>query len=318
MRDLIIIGGGAAACSAGIFAGRRGLKTLIIAKDLGGQTASTAEIENYPGLGRVDGPALIGSFYRQAQHAGCSFLFDEAVSFLNEQGIHRVVTRMGLYEATALILACGKSPKNLCVPGEERYIGRGIHYCNSYETEQYRGKTVAIVGGGNSALGLVGILAPIAGRIILIHRSEEFRGERILLDRIAAVPQCEKRTNTVIADLYGNERLEGLTVKNIISGAEEQIAVHGLFIAIGFETKLDFVASYVACDVSGKIIIDQYCATDREGVFAAGDATIVPYQQIVISAGEGAKAAISACMYISKKQGKRAILVDWGFKDITP
>lgn len=313
MYDLIIIGGGVAACSAGIFAGRRGLKTLIIAKDLGGQTASTSEIENYPGIGRIEGPRLIELFAQQALHAGCLFEYAEVREFSSGKDSHCVSTQNSSHTSEALLLAYGKSPKNLGISGEERYIGKGLHYCNSYEIEQYRGKTVAVVGGGNSALGLVWLLAPIARRIILIHRRDEFRGEAILLERLAAITHCEKKVNTVVSELIGDERLNALTLHHTDSGNDERIAIDGLFVAIGFESRSDFTASYVECDQSGRIIIDQRCQTSREGVFAAGDATHIPYQQIVISAGEGAKAAISAYHYISKKQGKRPLMVDWGY-----
>lgn len=313
MSNLIIIGGGAAACTAGMFAGRRGLATSIIAKDLGGQTASTSEIENYPGVGRVEGPSLMEYFARQARDAGCIFLFDEATK-LSQDGDRFVVhSRAVSHTADAIILAFGKTPKSIGIRGEEKFIGKGLHYCNSYDVEQYRDKTVAVVGGGNSALGLVWKLSSIARRIYLIHRRNEFHAERILLERLALIERCEKRTSSIVEDIHGGERLDAITLRNILEDSTEHIAVDGMFVAIGFESHSEFVKDFVELDSNQRVVIDQGCTTTREGVFAAGDCTTVPFQQIVISAGEGAKAAISAYQYISKKNGKRPLLVDWGF-----
>lgn len=313
MKDLIIVGGGVAACTAGLFAGRRGLSVRIIAKDLGGQTASTSEIDNYPGVDRIEGPELIERFSASARDVGCEFVFDEVQGVSQDDAHFSVSARNAEHTSHALIFAFGKTPKSLGIEGEERFVGKGLHYCNSYEVAQYSGKNVAVVGGGNSALGLVWKLSGIAKRIYLIHRREDFRGEAILLDRLAGIPHCEKKVNTVVTQLHGTNHIEGVTIHNSISGEEENISVDAVFAAIGFESRTDFVRSFVECDNAGRIMIDQRCATSREGVFAAGDCTTVPYQQIIISAGDGAKAAISAYHHIFKKQGKRPLLVDWGF-----
>ncbi len=314
MTDLIIIGGGVAACSAGIFAGRRGLKTVIVARDIGGQTASTSEIDNYPGVGRIEGPQLIDIFYNQARSVGCEFV-DGSVHSVNENGeSFEVVTHSNRFSAQAIICAFGKTPKNLGIIGEEKYEGRGVHYCNTHSASQYKDKVVAVVGGGNSALELVWKLSGVARHIYLIHRSEQFRAERILLDRLESLTNVEKKLNTVVSDLFGMEKLEAISISTLGTHDAEKLELDGLFVAIGFESRTAFMTKVVQCDTAGKIVIDEWCRTSKEGIFAAGDCTTVPYQQIVISAGEGAKAALSAYHYIAKKQGKRPLQVDWGFQ----
>ena len=311
--SLIIIGGGVAACTAGMFAGRRGLTTLLLAKDLGGQTASTSEIDNYPGVGRIEGPHLIQLFADQARSVGSRFLFHEVVGIAHDGDMFTVQTAHSAYRSDAVICAFGKTPKSLMIQGEERFIGRGLHYCNSYDVDQYRDTTVAVVGGGNSALGLVRRLAPIARRIYLIHRRDEFRAEQILCEYLETIPNCEKKIHSIVTELHGNDCLNSITVRDMHTQTEERLEVEGLFIGIGFESRSDVFREFIQCDSAGRILIDQQCKTSREGVFAAGDCTTTPYQQIVISAGEGAKAAISAYQYISKKKGTRSLQVDWGF-----
>ncbi len=313
MTDLIIIGGGVAACSAGIFAGRRGLKTIVVARDIGGQTASTSEIDNYPGVGRIEGPQLIDIFYNQARDVGCEFI-DGSVQSVNENGeSFEIATHGDRFTASGIICAFGKTPKNLGIVGEEKYEGRGINYCNVHLATRYKDKVVAVVGGGNSALEIVWQLSGIARHIYLIHRSEQFRAEQILLERLESLANVEKKLNTVLVDLHGSEKLEAISISTLGTHDVEQLELDELFVAIGFESRTAFMDKVVQCDTTGKIIIDERCRTSKEGIFAAGDCTTVPYQQIVISAGEGAKAALSAYQYLAKKQGKRSLQVDWGF-----
>ncbi|MEK7648932.1 MAG: FAD-dependent oxidoreductase [Patescibacteria group bacterium] len=313
MTDLIIIGGGVAACSAGIFAGRRGLAPTIIAKDLGGQTASTSEIENYPGIGRIEGPELVELFSQQARNVGCTFIEGHVSEVHENNEVFDVVTRTSRFTASSILCAFGKTPKNLGVAGEERYEGKGIHYCNAHSALHYKDKIVAVVGGGNSALELVWKLSGIARHIYLIHRSDQFRAEKILLDRLKTLHNVEQRLYTTVTALSGEEYLREITLTPSDADKQEIVAVDGLFVAIGFESSTSFISGLVECDATGKIQIDDKCQTTKPGIFAAGDCTTVPYQQIIISAGEGAKAAISAYQYLSKKQGKRPLQVDWGF-----
>lgn len=312
--DIVIVGGGVAACSAGLFCARRGMKTAIIAKEFGGQTASTAEIENYPGIGRIEGPQLMELFIAQSRSSGCELIIDEMMCIRSEHGIQYVEAVSASYSADALILAYGKSPRMLRREREYDFFAKGdIVYGSALHSEQYRDRVVGIVGGGNSALSAVWQIAQYAQRIILIHRSGEFRGEKVLVDRLAKITNCEQLLHAEIVSLYGKDHLEGVCVRRADVDTEQEYPLDSLVVAIGFEQNNSIVDAFLECDAHGAIIVDVCCATSREGIFAAGDCTAVPYQQIVISSGEGAKAAISACQYVSSKRGKRLPMVDWGF-----
>ncbi len=310
--DCIIVGAGAAGLVAGIYTARRGLSTIIIGADLGGQTASTAEIENYPGCGVVEGPDLIGRFFHEAQQFGCTFLIDD-IRLLEKDGDGFVLSSSGQqYRSRTVIIATGKSPRRLGVPGEEDFIGKGIVYGGAFDASEYDGKRVAIVGGGNSAMDAVTRLFGHASHLTSIHRRDSFAGEKVLLDRVAGVPQLNRLFGAHVTALTGSHTLEALVVQTS-SGEQRTLPVDVVVVAIGFESRNEWVADIVPCTDDKHIITDAQCLTRCEGVFAAGDCTTVPYQQIVISAGEGAKAAISAYHYLAKKEGKRALQVDWGY-----
>lgn len=310
--DLIIVGAGAAGLSAGIFAARRGLSTAIIGFDLGGQTASTAEIENYPGCGTIEGTDLISRFHSEAIRFGCMFLTDRIEKIEKRDDVYFLRGIAHQYTASVVILATGKSPRRLGVDNEDAFFGHGIVYGGALDPLHYVNKRVAIVGGGNSALGAALRLAQHTPHITMIHRGESFSGEHILLERVHALSALDVQFHSRVVGLKGADRLESI---EILVGQDERRALHvdAVIVAIGFEARNEWVAGLVACTLDTRIIVDNQCHTNCPGIFAAGDCTDVPYQQIVISAGEGAKAAISAYHYISNKQGKRIQKVDWGY-----
>ncbi len=310
--NLIIVGAGAAGLSAGIFAARRGLTTAIIGLDLGGQTTSTAQIENYPGCGSVEGPDLISRFYSEAVRFGCIFVTDriEEIEKRDDAYLLRGTTQQ--YTASAVILATGKSPRRLGADNEDSFFGHGIVYGGVFDPLHYANRRVAIVGGGNSALGAALRVAQHTSFITMIHRGESFSGEKILLDRVQALSGIDVQFQSRVVGVKGSDHLESIEVS---VGEDERrvLPADAVIVAIGFEARNEWVLGLVACTQDTRIIVDNQCRTNCEGIFAAGDCTDVPYQQIVISAGEGAKAAISAYHYISKKQGKRTQKVDWGY-----
>ena len=313
MYDVIIIGAGAAGLTAGIYTGRRGLKTLILSKDLGGQTASTAEIENYPGVGRVEGSDLIDTFRRQAEQFGCEIVFQEVTKVTKDGETFNVVTPRETYTAQTIILACGKTPRDLGIPDEMKWKTRGLDYCSVWDLERYRGKTVAVVGGGNSALDTVGRISPVAKKIYVIHRREGFTGEKILIERLSSIDILEKIMNATVLSLNGEEHIESITIKDSIQQEEKTIPVDAVFAAVGFELRTDFIKDLVVFDEAHHVCVDHTGASNVPGIFAAGDITQTPHKQIIISAGEGARAALSAYQYIVRKAGKRPLAVDWGF-----
>ncbi|MBI4268204.1 FAD-dependent oxidoreductase [Candidatus Uhrbacteria bacterium] len=313
MKDLIIVGGGAAGLSAALFACRRGLSTLVVAKEIGGQTATTSEIENYPGLGKIEGPLLIERFLSEAKEYGAAIAIGEVRSIERRGEGFAVATDADQFESMAVILAFGKTPRDLSVPGEREFLGKGVTYAFLADAERARGKAVAVIGGGNSALEAVGLISGIASCVYLVHRRADFRGEKILLDRLAAAQNVVTLAPYTVSEIRGNEHVEKLLLAHAESNEPKELSVDMVIPCLGFEPRSAFLKDLVALDEGGRVSVSPESETNVPGLFAAGDITTVPYQQIVISAGEGAKAALSAYHYIQKKLGKRALRVDWGF-----
>ncbi|HRY60031.1 MAG TPA: thioredoxin-disulfide reductase [Patescibacteria group bacterium] len=313
--DLIIIGGGPAGLTAAIYAGRRELKTLVLTMNIGGQMTLTHHVENYPGVDMSDGTDLALKMMEQAKKFGAQIELNHEVSAIEiKDGDYLVKTSGGEFEAQAVILAFGKTPRKLDIEGADRYLGKGLSYCATCDGPFFKGKNIAVVGGGNSALGGALYLSELGQKVYLIHRRDAFRGEEILVDKIKAKENIEIVLNSVPSGLEGTDVLEKIIVKDVVSGAEREIAVDGVFIEIGYEVKADFVKGLVNLDAGNQIIVDQDCKTSAEGIFAAGDLTQIPYKQIAISVGQGATAALSAYDYIQKKSGKTTVKLDWGSK----
>ncbi len=313
MFDVCIIGGGVAGLSAALFTTRRGLKTLLITKDLGGQTASTAEIENYPGIDRVEGPDLVDRFRVAAEKFGCEIVYGTAISCEQNDAGFVVTTGQDSYQAHTCILAFGKTPRDLGIPGEREFFGKGVSTRVTIDGPNCRDKIVAVIGGGNSALDASARLALFAEKVYLIHRRNDFRGEQILQDRVERLTNIEKLAPYGVTEIRGSAMVTSIILEHLETHETREVILDGVFPAIGFEPRTQFLKDFVDLDEQSHVIIDPTCATSRAGVFAAGDITTVPYQQIVISAGEGAKAALSAYQYLQKKLGKRPVRVDWGF-----
>lgn len=316
--DIIIIGGGPAGLTAAIYTLRKELKTLIVSQDLGGQVAITNEVENYPGFDLISGPELITKFRQQVEkfsssqsgEAGGKIILDQVVKIEPHESHYKVKANNQEFESLAVILAFGLTPRDLGgVPGEDKFKGRGISFCATCDAPLYKGKTVAIVGGGNSALEAVEELTKIAKKVYLIHRKDTFRGDQILIDRLPSYKNLEQLLNSDIVEFIGEQKLEKIIVKN--SAGKKEVEVDGVFLEIGHITKTDWLKDFVDLNKQGEIIIDDKCLTSRPGIFAAGDVTTLAYKQIIIAAGEGAKAALSAYNYISKKTGVTAP-PDWG------
>jgi thioredoxin reductase (NADPH) len=319
--DVIIIGAGPAGLTAAIYAGRRVLKTLVLTVDLGGQMNLTQHIENYPGIELIGGSELSIKMMEQAQKFGAQIERNHEVLSIEKKaspadgdGDYLVKTSSGEFETKSVILAFGKTPRKLDIEGADKYLGKGLSYCATCDGPFFKGKTIAVVGGGNSALGGALYLSELGQKVYLIHRRDAFRGDEILVDKIKAKENIEMVLNSVPSGLEGTDVLEKIRVKDVVSGTESEIAVDGVFIEIGYEVKADFVKSLVSVDATNQIIVDQDCKTSAEGIFAAGDLTQIPYKQIAISVGQGAVAALSAYDYIQKKSGKPTVRMDWGTK----
>lgn len=309
--DVIIIGGGAAGLTAALYTARRKLRTLVVSQDIGGQAAMTADIENYPGVDRTDGLALMGRFRRQAEAAGATVQIEEAQRIVRHGDDFTVTTSVGQYDAHAVVLAFGLTHKHLGVPGEEPLIGRGVSYCATCDAPLYKGKRVAIVGGGNSALDGALLLSKIAREVFLLTKNDELRGEHVLIERVQATPAVHVTYRAQAARVHGTDRVTGLSYTT--PAGEQTIEVDGIFVEIGFTANATLVQGLVELDDRRQIIIDENNGTTIPGVFAAGDVTTIGQKQIVISAGEGAKAALAAAQYLQARGlASKAPKIDWG------
>lgn len=308
--DLIIIGGACAGLAAATYAGRRAMKTLIITKDIGGQIATTPDVYNYPGIDFISGPDLSLAMQSQALKWGAEMAFDE-ITAIEKRG-EMDFSIKGLekeYLTKSIILAYGKTPKSLGIPGEKKYAGKGVSYCVTCDAPLYRNRNVVVVGGGSSAMEGALILSKICEKVYLVHRRNEFRGEDVLLQQINETSKIELVLSSVSEEVVGeNGVVSGLKVKNIESNEFQTLAVSGIFVEIGFLVNSGMVKHLVELDKLNQIITNNRQETSNPGIFAAGDITDTPFKQAVISASEGAKAALQAYSYIN--EGK-PVGVDW-------
>lgn len=308
--DIIIIGAGPAGLTAGLYASRRTLKTLILTKDLGGQAAITYDVENYPGVRVIDGPALMEKFSQQAQNFGARIKFGEVKKISQKEGVFIVKTASEKFQAKSLILAFGLLPKDLDIPGEQEFKGRGVSYCAICDGPLYKNKITAVVGGGDAALDAAEYLAKLAAKVYLIHRRDQFRGEEVVAERLKRDPKVEMVLSSRIIEIKGDKFVESIILKENGHDQTREIKVNGVFVEIGYVAKTELVKDLVKLNERGEIITDKDTSTSRPGIFACGDVTDCGYKQIVISAGEGAKAALQAYKYICLRDGEK-ILPDW-------
>jgi thioredoxin-disulfide reductase len=308
--DTVIIGGACAGLAAATYAARRAMKTLVLTKDIGGQIATTPSVENYPGIDFITGPQLGQDMYAQAVKWGAEVVFDE-VQKLEKRGEKDFVISADktTYHAKSIILAYGKTPRSLGIPGEKEYSGRGVSYCVTCDAPLFKNRIVAVVGGGNSAMEGALILAKICEKVYLVHRRNEFRGEAVLLDQINNEPKIEKVLSVTPDEVLGNGRVVNtLRVKSTESDTTRDLEVHGIFVEIGFIVNTGLIKDLVEIDRLNQVVTNKKMETSTSGVFAAGDITDSPYKQAVISAGEGSAAALTAYSYVN--EGKPAG-VDW-------
>ncbi|MBI2076414.1 MAG: thioredoxin-disulfide reductase [Candidatus Aenigmarchaeota archaeon] len=313
MYDVIIIGGGAAGLTAAIYTTRRKLKTLVLSVDIGGQTNLTLHIENYPGYTELSGPKLMQTFEEQAKKFGAEIIFGKAAKVeKTKRGFEVRLANDEKYEGKTVIVASGKVPRTLGIPGEEKFMGRGVTTCATCDGPLYKNKKIAIIGGGNSALDAAEYMSKIASKVYLVHRRNEFRGEAILVDSVKAAKNVELVLNSMPVSINGDKFVSGLTIENVGTKKKRELDVNGVFIEIGYVADTSAVKELVKVNSKGEILVNEYCETGTEGIFAAGDITNVPFKQTVISAGQGAVAGLQAYTYLQKLEGKTAVKADWG------
>ena len=319
MYDVVVVGGASAGLTAAMYASRQGLKTLIITKDIGGQALLTNDIENYPAFEHIGGFELMNRFEQQAKSFGAEFVYEEVSSIQKNKTRHLTVrtatTTDNQYDTHTIILAFGKTPRDLNVPGEKEFKGKGVSYCAVCDGPLFKNKTVGIVGTGESALEAAIYLKQLASKVNIIHRTDKPIGSEDTIDLLQQRQQSNSKIsfipNSVVKSINGSSKVESLTLFNSKTNSEIKITVDGVFIEMGYIAKTDIVKDLVQLNDNKEIVVDKHCATSHEGIFAAGDVTDVPFKQAVISAGQGAIAALSAYNYIQKLEGKPAIRTDW-------
>lgn len=306
--EVIIVGAGAAGLSAAIYTCRRKLKTLILSIDVGGQTLLTSHIENYPGVMPTHGMALMKTFEEQAISFGASIIRGRVVS-LEKKGENFFVCLSNgeRYETRVVLLAYGKVPRRLGIPGEEKFIGRGISHYAAIDTPLYEDKIVAVIGGGNSAIDAALLLSKLSKKVYIIHRREEFRAEAILVERLNQCGNVELLLNSLPREFSGVSAVTSLIIENLLTNKLTELTVDGVFTEIGLVADTDLVKHLVKINEKNEIIVDEKNQTSCPGIFAAGDITPLSYKQTIISAGDGAKAALSVYSFLT---GKRTV-IDW-------
>ena len=301
--DVIIIGGGMAGLTAGIYSARHGLSTAIVEEMMAGaQIINLERIENFPGFPQgIAGYELGPSTQEQAMDAGVQILMD-TVTDVNADGDYLQVVGDGgsAYRAKAVIMAAGSSLRTLGIPGEEEFNGRGVSHCATCDGPMYMGQTVAVVGGGDSAADEALTLTDYADRVILFHRGDALDSQNVLQERIAASGKIEVRYNTEIVEVLGEDAVTGIRVR--AADGETVEPVHGLFVYVGLNPNSAPIANLVPLDNSGHIPVGLTMDTPQPGLFAAGDIRQQSASQLVASAGDGATAAIAAFRYINSRQ----------------
>jgi thioredoxin reductase (NADPH) len=306
--DTIIIGGGAAGLTAALYAGRKKLKTLIVSIDLGGQTLLTDNIENYPGFDSTPGPDLMAKFQSQATKFGAEVVMGEANDIKKVSKKFEVKLSNGeKYTGKTVIVASGKTARKIGVPGEDKFMGRGVSTCATCDAAFFKDKEVIVVGGGNSAFEAAELLTKFAKKIYLVHRNDKFRADEITIEKVKKLKQIEILAFSQLKEIKGDKFVDGVTIENLESKEIREVKASGVFIEIGYELKTDWLKDLVKRNNKNEIIIDDRCNTSQSGVFAAGDVSTVPYKQTVISAGEGAKAGLEVYKYINGTE----VAIDW-------
>lgn len=298
MYDLIIIGAGPAGITASVYAARKSIKFLVISKDIGGQAAWSGDIENYTGYQFITGPELAAKFEEHMRKYDMELKENESAVDLKKEGdIITVTTDQNRYEARTVIIASGKRTRELNVPGEKEFKNRGLTYCATCDAPLFSGRDVAVIGGGNSALDATLQLMNIAKHIYLINIAPALTGDAVMCEKVQESEIVTVLNNSQVSAITGEKMVSGIKVKK--QGNEEFLAVAGVFVEIGLIPNSEFIKE-VEKNRLGEIKVNASNETNIPAIFAAGDITDVPEKQIIIAAGEGSKATLSAFKYLSE------------------
>ena len=302
--DLVIVGGGAAGLTAGMYASRYGLRTVILEHMMAGnQVINVKKIEDFPGFPQGLAGAELGPLMmEQAMDAGAELVMDEATG-LRLDGNYRVVeTTEDSYRAKALVVAAGSKLRKLGIAGEEEFLGRGVSHCATCDGPLFKEEVVGVVGGGDSAADEALTLTEYAQQVVLFHRSNRFRAQKVLQERLLSHPKMDIALNTVVETILGDETMIGVQVRNVVTNLVDRVDLSGLFIYVGLEPNTEFLRGVLKTDKAGHVPVNLWMETEVPGIYAAGDIRQHSAAQLASAAGDGATAAIAAFRYISGRQ----------------
>ena len=300
--ELIIVGGGPAGLTAGLYASRARLNSMLMEKGMvGGQIANAEQIENYPGFPEGIGGFELGQLMeQQAKKYGLKILIAEATGIELQEQRKVIKTTKGNFTARAVIIANGSERIKLGIPGEDKFTGRGVSYCATCDGAFFREQPVAVVGGGNSAITEALHLTKFASKVMVIHRRDQLRATRILQEKAFSEPKIEFLWNSVVEEIEGEDFVERIKIRNVKTGEKSFLDVAGVFMSIGFKPDTDYLKGILPLDATGHIITNDRMETEVPGIFAAGDVRHNSARQAIAAAGDGATTAIYAEKYISE------------------
>ncbi|MBN7575059.1 MULTISPECIES: thioredoxin-disulfide reductase [Clostridium] len=299
MKDIIIIGGGPAALTAALYAGRAGLNALMLEKQYeGGQIVTTNEVENYPGFRSITGSELANTMYEHAKDFGSIMKYEEVIDIKVDGDIKKVITGVNTYESKVIILSMGAKPKKLGIDREEELTGKGVSYCATCDGGFFRKKVVAVVGGGDTAVEDALHLSRIAEKVYVIVRRDSLRANKSAQKKLFEANNVEIIWNSGVTKLNGEEKLSGIEIKNNKDGKIDNLEVNGVFVAIGSDPSSELVKDLVALDKNGYIIADESCKTNVDGIFAIGDIRTKEVRQVLTAAADGAVSIYGAEKYL--------------------
>ncbi len=308
--EIVIVGAGPAGLSAGMYVARQNVSCLVISKDLGGQMNLIPKLENYPGTIMSSGQILAKTLETQYLSFKGEIVYDTVEKIDESEGGFKIKTTRSEYKAKAIVLAPGKVPNMLGVENESEYFNKGIHYCTKCDAPFYQGRTTASVGVGSYLVESGLLLSRMASKMYLILKGSKLAGDKDLVATLENNKNIEIITQSSVKSISGNSALQQITIVDS-SGAEKVLDVDALFIELGSKINLDYVKHLVKINTKGEIEIESGGMTSHPAIFAAGDATTIPYKQIIVACGDGSNAGLSAFNYLEKLKGKPGIRADW-------
>ena len=308
--EIVIVGAGPAGLSAGMYIARQNVSCLVISKDLGGQMNLIPKLENYPGTIMSSGQILAKTLETQYLSFKGEIVYDTVEKIDESEGGFKIKTTRSEYKAKAIVLAPGKVPNMLGVENESEYFNKGIHYCTKCDAPFYQGRTTASVGVGSYLVESGLLLSRMASKMYLILKGSKLAGDKDLVATLENNKNIEIITQSSVKSISGNSALQQITIVDS-SGAEKVLDVDALFIELGSKINLDYVKHLVKINTKGEIEIESGGMTSHPAIFAAGDATTIPYKQIIVACGDGSNAGLSAFNYLEKLKGKPGIRADW-------